>query len=102
MTKSSGSTSNKPSKPTFEEALGSIPKKFRTRLVKEYKAIKKRHSQAILDAEYDIPGLSTGKFVETLLRFLQYELTGTFTPFGQHISNFPDECRKLGTVNDFV
>jgi hypothetical protein len=30
-----------------------------------------------------------------VLRHLQSKLLGTFTPFGTHIPNFPDECRKL-------
>ncbi len=83
------------SKPTLEQALGNVPKTFRTRLIKEYKDIKKRYSQASFDAEYDTVGLSTGKFVETVLRFTQYHLTGSFVPCGRHIPNFPDECRKL-------
>jgi hypothetical protein len=33
---------------------------------------------------------------------LQKTLTGKYTPFGQQISNFPDECRKLVTLpNNF-
>jgi hypothetical protein len=82
-------------KPTLEQALGNVPEKFRTRIIKEYRNIKKRHSEALFDADYDTVGLSTGKFVETVLRFIQYHLTGSYVPFGKHISNFPDECRKV-------
>jgi len=82
-------------KPSVEVALERIPRNFRTRLIKEYKKIKKHYAEALFDADFDSAGLSTGKFVETVLRFLQYHLTGVFIPFGTHISNFPDECRKL-------
>jgi hypothetical protein len=92
MTRTSGNTVNKP---TLEKALGNLPKKFRSRIIKEYQDIKKRYSEALFDDEFDVPGLSTGKLVETILRFLQYHLTGSFIPFGTHIANFPDECRKL-------
>lgn len=91
MTKSNGNTT---SKPTIEKALGNVPKKFRTPIIKEYKEIKKRFSEALFDAA----GLSTGKLVETVLRFLQYHLTGSYIPFGKHIPNFNDECRKLITL----
>jgi hypothetical protein len=82
-------------KPTLEEALAGIPRKFRERVIKEYREIKKRYAEALFDAEYDTAGLSTGKFVETVLRFLQQTLTGKSIPFGKHIPNLPDECRKL-------
>lgn len=95
MTKSNGDTTNKP---TIENALGNVPKKFRTRIIKEYKDLKKRYSEALFDDEFDVAGLSTGKLVETILRFLQYHLTGSYIPFGEHIPNFPDECRKLITL----
>lgn len=39
--------------------------------------------------------MAIGKFCETVLRFLQDKLLGSYTAFGVHISNFADECRKL-------
>jgi len=41
------------------------------------------------------PRGSVGKLCETVLRFLQQELTASYTSFGTHISNFADECQKL-------
>jgi hypothetical protein len=76
--------------PTLEQALAGIPKKFRDRIIKEYREIKKRYAEALFDAEYDTAGLSIDKFVETVLRFLQQTLTGTSIPFGKHIPNLPD------------
>lgn len=81
--------------PTLEDALANIPKKFRTRILKEYGEIKKRYSEAQFDSEFDSTGLSTGKFVETTLRFLQHSLTGESIAFGKHVPNLADECRKL-------
>lgn len=80
---------------TLEAALSSLPSKFRTRILKSYLEIKKRYSKALFGSEYDSAGLSTGKFSEIVLRFIQNEVTGTHTPFGTHIKNFPDECRKI-------
>lgn len=81
--------------PSLEDALINIPKVFRTRILKEYREIKKRYTAALYSSEFDAAGLSTGKFSETMLRFLQHALTGASTAFGKHIPNFPDECRKL-------
>lgn len=92
MIKSNLNTSNKH---LLGSALGNIPKKFRTRIIKEYLEIKKRYTKALFDDEFDTTGLSTGKFAETVLRFLQDHLTKTSISFGKHIPNFADECRKL-------
>src|SRR5262249_7365033 len=46
-------------------------------------------------SSFDSAGLSSGKFTESIFRFLQHHLTGTYIPFGQHIPNFADESRKL-------
>jgi hypothetical protein len=83
------------SNPTLEDALAGIPKRFRDRIISEFLAVKKRYSEAQFDSEFDSTGLSTGKFVETVLRFLQHELTGSSIPFGRHVPNIADECRKL-------
>lgn len=93
MSKTNSSTQS--SAPSLNNALASIPKKFRARILDTYKDIKKRFGEALYDSDYDSAGLSTGKFVESVLRFLQHELTGISIPFGQHIPNLPDQCRKL-------
>jgi len=80
---------------TLNQALQSVDKKFREKIVSTYQEIKSRYSKALYNSEFDAAGLSSGKFCETILRFLQNELTSTYIPFGTHISNFNDECQKL-------
>ncbi|MCX6831940.1 MAG: hypothetical protein NT028_07360 [candidate division Zixibacteria bacterium] len=80
---------------TLDEALAHVPKDFKSRLIKCFKLAQERHQQA----QYDSSGLSGGKFCECLLRFLQHNLTGKYTPFGIRITNFVDECEKLTRVN---
>ncbi len=82
-------------KTPLETALSGIPSTFRTRLIRSYTELRKRFSQAQYDSSWDTPGLSVGKFCESVLRFLQHDLTGSSIPFGTHISNFADECHKL-------
>ncbi len=72
-------------------ALSKVEKTFRSRIVKTYSDVKKNFSEY----RFESAGMSGGKFAETVLRFLQKELTGTYTPFTQPITNFADECRKL-------
>lgn len=87
------STSN--SFPTLEAALVKIPAQFRKRIITSYLEIKKRFGEAVFDASFDSAGLSSGKFVEGVFRFLQHSLTGSHISFGKPIPNFPDEARKL-------
>jgi hypothetical protein len=75
----------------LDAALGSIPSAFRKRIIQTYLDLKRRHSER----EFDAAGLSSGKLCESLLRFLQQELKGSHTPFGQKIANFADECSNL-------
>lgn len=79
------------SKLSPDQALSSVPKDFRSRLVKYFKLAQERHQQA----QYDSSGLSAGKFCECLLRLLQHKLTSKYIPFGIRIVNFADECEKL-------
>lgn len=68
---------------------------FRGRLVKAYSGLK----AAFADGNFDTCGLRAGRFCEVLLRWLQSDLTGAYTPFGTRISNFRDECVRLeGTL----
>lgn len=80
---------------TLDEALKNVDSKFRDKIIESYHEIKNRYSKSLFNEEFDSTGLSIGKLCETTLRFLQHELTDTYIPFGQHISNFTDECNKL-------
>jgi len=78
-------------KDLLNEALKAIPSNFRTQILKHYRDLKKRHAEA----KYDAAGLSAAKFCESVLRFLQEDLTGAHVAFGTAIPNFVDECAKL-------
>ena len=84
------STSSPPKSPTIEDALSSIPKTFRTRLVKYYGEVK----QAYIRGNFDACGSRSGKFCETLIRCIQNILEGAYTPFGQQL-NLYNEARRL-------
>ena len=75
----------------LEQALGAIPKNFRTKLVEHYLNLKRR----LAAKEFEPAGLSAGKFSEIAFRTLQHSLTGSSILFNRSIGNFPDECRKL-------
>lgn len=83
---------------TLDTALNSISSKYRTRIIDAYLEIKKRQVEANHSNNIDSVGISTGKFCESVIRFLQHELTGTSVAFGKHIPNFPDACRALITT----
>ena len=85
------SSSTPKPKEILEQALGAIPKNFRTKLVEHYLNLKRR----LAAKEFEPAGLSAGKFSEIALRTLQHSLTGSSIPFNRSIGNFPDECRKL-------
>lgn len=80
---------------SLDAALVGIPKIFRTRITQSYLKTKTKYLVAFHTLDWDTVGLSASKFTESTLRLLQNELTSTYIPFGQHIPNFPDECRKL-------
>ena len=87
-------STSKPSPSPLDIALSSIPDEFRSRLVTAYLALK----DAALDDRHDLAGLNAGKFCEAVLRLAQNAVLGTFTPFGQKIANFADDCRKIITA----
>src|SRR5690606_32830772 len=87
------STTNK--NHTLDVALGSIEKVFRNRIINTYLELKHRAFKAVYTAEFDSAGISSGKFCETLFRFLESELKGSYTPFSKHISNMASELAKL-------
>lgn len=89
MKKTSSSISK--SKSPLHSALGGIPAQFQERIIRIYLELKQRHKEG----KHESAGLSAGKFSETVLRFLQHQLTSSHIPFGQQIQNFTDECRKL-------
>jgi hypothetical protein len=72
-----------------------ISNEFSNRLLKAYDEIRNRYLKAFYDSSWDSSGLSAGKFCEIMLRFLQKELTGNYTPFNKNFGNFSDECTKL-------
>lgn len=80
--------------PALEAALGGLPAEFRKRLIKAYVDVKK----AWANGDHDACGLRGGKFCEVLLRYLQHELTGAHTAFGDRLPVFVDECRRLEQV----
>jgi len=77
----------------LDGALANVPKVFRGRLIKAYMELKKN----VAESRHDAAGMAIGKLCEAALRFLQSKVLGTFTPFGQQIPNYADECRKLVT-----
>jgi len=83
----STSKSNSP----LNAALARIPAKFQKRIILTYLEHKQRHKEG----KYGPAGIAAGKFSETILRFLQYQLTSSHIPFNQKIPNFANECQKL-------
>lgn len=75
----------------LDDALQSVPKKFRDRLVQSYVELKRNCAESRIEAA----GLSAGKFCEVALRFLQNATTSSHIAFGKKIPNFADECRKI-------
>jgi hypothetical protein len=75
----------------LDSALASVPKGFRTRLIKAYIDLKKN----ALESRHDAAGMAVGKLCEIVLRLLQDKILGAYTPYGTHVTNFPDECKKL-------
>jgi hypothetical protein len=78
----------------LDVALGNIPDHFRKKIIEAYLDIKHRSRVG------DVKGSAASHthFCESTLRFLQETLTQKHIPFGTHIGNFQDECRKLETV----
>ncbi len=91
--------STRQSKTVFDQALASAPAKYRNRIVAVYTEIKRRQREASVSGSFDAAGISAGKFCESVIRLLQHQLTGQSIPFGKHIPNFPDACRKLITLD---
>jgi hypothetical protein len=78
---------------SLENALASLPIQFRSKIIGYYLDMKRDFKEGRHDS------IKSGKFCETVIRFLQFQITGTFIPFGKKIDSFFDECRKLITSN---
>jgi hypothetical protein len=77
--------------PTLKTALSSIPAALRSRLLTRYRELK----AAFVNGQYDACGLRAGRLCEVLVRVLQNELTGSYTPLGAKLDAFDKECLKL-------
>ncbi len=77
--------------PLLEAALGDIPTKLRTRIIDRYELLKRAH----VNGQYDACGLRAGRFAEVMIRILQNELTGAYTPLGQQLRPFDQETAAL-------
>lgn len=73
------------------QALASIPKPLRKRLVQNYSTLKSH----ALENQHDSIGHQAGKLAEVLVRVLQLILTGTYIPLSKGLGNFKGECEKL-------
>lgn len=78
----------------LERALATVPAAFRTRIVKQYVDLK----SAYAEGKYDSCGTRAGKLAESMVRYLQDHLTGTYVPFGKAMTNLPDACNKLANA----
>jgi hypothetical protein len=76
---------------TLLAALSEVPEPFLTRILDAYLDTR----AAFSDGYFDACGLRAAKLCETVLRFLQEQLTGTHIAFNRRIANFTDECRRL-------
>jgi hypothetical protein len=75
----------------LKSALSCLGEPFSGRVYSSYLSLR----SAVADSAWDAAGLRAGIFCESVLRFLQQELTGTFTPFGDKLPVFTDECARL-------
>lgn len=75
----------------LEQALGGVPVAYRKRLANAHTKMKAAHRAH----EYDSCGVQAGKICETMIRYLQHELTGSATPFGTSLCNFSDLCKSM-------
>jgi hypothetical protein len=75
-------------------ALGGISESFRRRIIQSYVDLK--HRGRVGDAKG--AASSHTHFCESLLRFLQEDLTGHHIPAGTHIKDFQQECAKLANA----
>ena len=84
-------TNTQQNKQNLNSALSNVPSTFRPKIIDTYLSIKTAYDEG----NYESAALRGGKFCEAVLRFLQNHFTQQYTPFGQKINNFTDECRKI-------
>ena len=80
----------------LEASLANVPKIFRAKIITYYHDIKRSY----VEGKFDSAGLGAGKLCEVLIRLLQQEVVGKYTPFGKKIPNMADECRKIITASN--
>lgn len=83
--------STSPSEKVLDAALAGIRSEIRSRLISAYLRVR----TAYANGNFDNVGQRAGFFCECVLRALQDQLTGTFTPFGVPLPVFHDECVRL-------
>jgi hypothetical protein len=79
----------------LQKVLGNVSVDFRSKIIDVYLRLKDIYSLSQYNLEYDNAGLLIGKYVETLIRFIQKEVKGSFTPFGTSIPDMARECRSI-------
>lgn len=78
----------------LEPALQGIPQVFRIKIIDSYISLRESYDEH----NDDTTALRGGRFFEAVLRFLQKNLTNSYTLFGQQIPNFSLACRRLEQV----
>ncbi len=75
----------------LDGALAAVAKPFRAKIISTYIELKRN----CLEGRHEAAGMAAGKLCEIVLRLLQDRVFSSHTPFGQRITNFADECRRL-------
>jgi len=78
----------------LEAALTPVPKPLRTRILERYETLKSEY----LKGNYEACGMAAGRFAEVMIRILQDQLTGSYTPLGQQLRPFDKETDALGQL----
>jgi hypothetical protein len=85
------STSTNAPELSLNVALGPIPETLRKRLIERHTSLK----HAYVNGQFDACGLRAGRVCEIILRVLQHQLTGAYTPLGAKLGPFDRECAAL-------
>lgn len=94
-----GNTNTSNNSTLLDSALAKINDKFRAKIIKEYLLLKEKARRAEFNSDFDSSGISSGKFCETVFRFLEFELKGgSYTPFKDHVNNLAKELNGLETL----
>lgn len=79
----------------LERIFSTLQKPFDKSVLDAYLKLKAKFDIAYYSSEYDGAGIAFGKFVEVIIRLVQLEVKGAFTPFGTSISDLSKECRDI-------